>query len=379
MTLSEQSRPFLPTHYHILYDPPDQDGAEALLFVSQRRRIKIKGTMLREFKNQVLPLLDGRHSLSDIQSRVSALLPPENVRAGLDLLEQQGLIVAGRLGGAGGDVDRLAPQVNFLHELGRPAAEVQDSLSRARVSVLGLGAPGALVAAGLAAAGVGALRLIDDLPVREADRLHGPGFSRADTGAGRADATRAAIERSFPETAIEVRDGPIDSDEAMLAAADGADFVACCVDSSRSAYRHRLNRICDAARIPWISCAAAGFEAIVGPLVRPGETACHLCYTMRSVAAARDPEEEFGVQQFLDARRLDDSERREAFGFSVGLMANLAGLETLKALTQVGSCQTVGAVLVIDVLQSTLTRHVVLKNPRCPVCFPAAAGAPRPA
>jgi adenylyltransferase/sulfurtransferase len=212
--------------------------------------------------------------------------------------------------------------------------------------------------------------------VREADRLHGPIFARADIGVGRAEATRAAIERSSPETAIEVRDAPIESDEEMLAVTEEADFVACCVDSGRLAYRHRLNRVCDAGRIPWISCAAGGLEAIVGPLVRPGETSCHLCYTMRSVAAARDPEEEFNVQQFLDARRLDDSENREAFGFSVGLMANLTGLESLKALTRIGSCQTVGAILVIDVLQSSLKRHVVLKNPRCPVCFPAA---PRPA
>ena len=94
MTLSERTRPFLPTHYHILYDAPDEDGAEALLFISHRRRIKVKGTMLREFKNQVLPLLDGRHSLSDIQARVSTLLPADSVKAGLDLLEQQGLIVA---------------------------------------------------------------------------------------------------------------------------------------------------------------------------------------------------------------------------------------------------------------------------------------------
>jgi molybdopterin-synthase adenylyltransferase len=379
MTLSERTRPFLPTHYHILYDAPDEDGAEALLFISHRRRIKVKGTMLREFKNQVLPLLDGRHSLSDIQARVSTLLPADSVKAGLDLLEQQGLIVAEPPDPVGGDLARLAPQLNFFHEMGQPWREVQDRLSRARVSVLGLGAPGAVVAAGLAAAGVGSLRLIDDLPVREEDRLHAPMFARADTGARRVDAIRDAIERSSPETAVEVRDMAIDSDEAMLAVTEGSDLVACCVDSGRSAHRHRLNRACDAQRVPWISCASAGFEAVVGPLVRPGDTPCHLCYTMRSVAAARDPEEEFGVQQFLDARRLDDSDRRESFGFSVALMANLMGLESLKALTQVGSCQTLGAVVVIDVLQSSLKRHVVLKNPRCPVCFPATGDAARPA
>ena len=155
----------------------------------------------------------------------------------------------------GGDLGRLAPQLNFFHEMGQPWREVQDRLSRARVSVLGLGAPGAVVAAGLAAAGVGSLRLIDDLPVREEDRLHAPMFARADTVAcwvgTRYYALLDAIEwRSSPETAVEVRDTAIDSDEAMLAVTEGSDLVACCVDFGRSAHRHRLNRVCDAQRGP---------------------------------------------------------------------------------------------------------------------------------
>jgi adenylyltransferase/sulfurtransferase len=377
MPLTEQTRPFLPTHYYVIYDAPDEDGNEALAFVSERRRIKIKGTMLREFKNKVIPLLDGQNRLEDIQSRVAGLLPPESVKAALDLLEQQGLIVAENPDAGDGGASRLAPQLNFFHELGQPSREAQNRLTRAHVAVLGLGGPGALVASGLAAAGVGRLTLIDDLSVREADRLHGAMFAGAEIGAGRAEAARAVIGRSAPEAAIDVAEAPLDSDEQMRAAVDGADFVVCCVDSGRSAYRHRLNRACNAAGIPWLSCVSAGFEGIVGPMVRPGETACHLCYTMRSVAAANDPEEDFNVQQFLDDRRRDDSDNREALGFSAGLTAGLAGLETLKALAGVGVCQTVGAVLAIDFLQSGLKRHTVLKHPRCPVCFPAAPAGQR--
>ena len=63
-----------------------------------------------------------------------------------------------------------------------------------------------------------------------------------------------------------------------------------------------------------MTCVAAGFEGIVGPTVRSGETACYLCYTMRSVALARDPEEDFNFQQFLDSRRTDDGDKREEPG-----------------------------------------------------------------
>ena len=51
-------------------------------------------------------------------------------------------------------------------------------------------------------------------------------------------------------------------------------------------------------------------------------------------------------------------------------MANLTGLEILKALAGLGSSQTDGAILVVDFLQTSVRRHAVLRNPRCPVCFP---------
>jgi adenylyltransferase/sulfurtransferase len=94
---------------------------------------------------------------------------------------------------------------------------------------------------------------------------------------------------------------------------------------------------------------------------------------MRSVASARDPEADFTFQQFLDGQRADDADRRENLGFSAGLVANLAGLEILKSLAGLGPCQTDGSILLVDFMQTTVRRHVVLRNPRCPVCFPPAS------
>jgi adenylyltransferase/sulfurtransferase len=373
MAISEQMRPLLPTHYYILYEPPDDRGDEALQFISQRRRITVKGTMLREFKNEVLPLLDGRHTVAEIESLVADILPPANVNAALGLLEQQNLLIADAPGGGGNGLDRLAPQLNFFHELGLSSHETQQRLFNAKVSVLGLGGLGSLVATGLAAAGIGQLRLIDDLPVRESDGLYSPVYSAGDLGVGRARAVQRAIEERFAPVSVEPMESRIETDAQMETAIKGADFVACCADPGQSVYRYKLNRACDAARIPWITCTAAGFEGIVGPTVRPGKTACYLCYTMRSVASARDPEADFTFQQFLDGQRADDADRRENLGFSAGLVANLAGLEILKSLAGLGPCQTDGSILLVDFMQTTVRRHVVLRNPRCPVCFPPAS------
>jgi bacteriocin biosynthesis cyclodehydratase domain-containing protein len=373
MTISLHMRPLLPSCYYILYEPPDEQGDESLLFVSQRRRIKIKGTMLREFKRAVAPLLDGRHSVAEIEASVAGELPPGSVSAALQLLEDQNLLIADAPEQFSTLSSRLAPQLNFFHELGLAASEAQKRLSQARVSVLALGGLGSLVAVGLAAAGVGRLGLIDDLPVREADGLHSPIYTAADLGKSRASAVKEAIEARFSSVSVDAMDSRIETEAQIAAAIDGADFVACCVDSGESGYRYKLNRVCKDARIPWMTCEAAGFEGIVGPTVRSGETACYLCYTMRSVALARDPEEDFNFQQFLDSRRTDDGDRRESLGFAAGLVANLAGIEILKSLVGLDPLQTDGAILVVDFLRASMRRHVVLRNPRCPVCFPSGA------
>ena len=206
MTISLHMRPLLPSCYYILYEPPDEQGDKSLLFVSQRRRIKIKGTMLREFKRAVAPLLDGRHSVAEIEASVAGELPPGSVSAALQLLEDQNLLIADAPEQFSTLSSRLAPQLNFFHELGLAASEAQKRLSQARVSVLALGGLGSLVAVGLAAAGVGRLGLIDDLPVREADGLHSPIYTAADLGKSRASAVKEAIEARFSSVSVDAMD-----------------------------------------------------------------------------------------------------------------------------------------------------------------------------
>jgi bacteriocin biosynthesis cyclodehydratase domain-containing protein len=328
--------------------------------------------MLREFRNEVLPLLDGRHTLDEIKGLVAETLSAQSVDAAIGLLESQNVVISDAPNGAAAAPDRVAPQLNFFHEAGLAAREAQQRLAGAKIVMLGLGGIGSLIAAGLASAGVGHLELIDDGPVRDTDRFASPVHAFSDIGERRAQAVQRALGGRFEGSAVAALDARMDSDADLLAAVSSADFVVCCVDPAQSAYRYKLNRACDAARISWIACSAEGFEAIVGPTVRPGKTPCYLCYTMRSVATAGDPEADFAFHQFLDNRRTDDSDRREALGFSAGLIANLAGLEILKSLAGLSPGQTDGAILVLDILHAAIRRHVVLRNPRCPVCFPPA-------
>jgi len=373
VTMSPDSKPRLPSHYYLLYEPPDSKGDEALIFLSERRKVKLKGTSFREFLRHVVPLLDGRHTVAEIEQAATDLFPGREVSAALELLSQQHLLAEGD------DLSRanpaLAPQLNFFHEVSEKPGEVQQRLARATVSIVGLSGGGSLVAGNLAAAGVGHLRLIDNSAVLETDAYFDPVYHDADAGDTRTGVLQRAIQRRSPLVNVSIDDPPTDNEEALAASVAGSDLLVCCADRGQSALLYKLNRVCSRAAISWMSCTASGFEVVVGPTVRPNKTPCYLCYTMRSVACAENPEDAFGVHRFLDHRKHDDSGQRENLSVTVGLAASLLGLEALKFLTGFAPCATNGAILVADITEMAFKKHVVLRHPGCPVCF----GAPVPA
>ena len=362
-------KPRLPSNYRVWSEPPDDSGDEVLRFISARRSLKLKGHSFREFQNSVLPLLDGRHSFEEIQKQVEDLFNEEDLVECLRLLAAQNLLEEGDTCLQGEVARRLTPQLNFFHEVGGQAEVMQERLGNATVTVIGMGGVGAGAALSLAAAGVGTLRCVDALPVRETDVYFSPAFQIKDVGGSRAVAVARMIERSAPQVKTWVHDGAIKKEEEVRAVVEGADFVVCCLDASQSNLTFKLNRVCLAGGIRWTSCAVSGFELILGPTVHPPDSSCYLCYRMRAVACSINPEDAFVYERYLDRRKQDDSGTRENLVFGVGIAANIVGLEALKELTNIGEPSAVGRIVVFNLLELTCSSHVVLRKPWCPACF----------
>jgi bacteriocin biosynthesis cyclodehydratase domain-containing protein len=108
---------------------------------------------------------------------------------------------------------------------------------------------------------------------------------------------------------------------------------------------------------------------VVGPAVHPGQGPCYLCYRMRSVACAGNPEDAFAYERYLDRRRQDDGARRENLVFGAGLAAHLLGLEVLKELTGLSEPSLAGRILTVRLTDLQIERHTVLRKPWCPACF----------
>jgi adenylyltransferase/sulfurtransferase len=364
-------KPQLPSHYYVRFEPPDRSGDEQLHFTSERRKITLKGHTFREFQQRVIPLLDGTHSWETIQAQVSDIFEPEDLEKGLELLAENHLLRdADESGMAAGAGITLEPQLNFWHEMNMDALDTQQRLARATVTIVGLGGAGASAALSLGAAQVGNLRCIDGLPVGATDPYLSPAYSLEDLGTSRAETVRKKIASMNSAVRVEARADMLDSDEDVLGAIQGSDFVLCCVDPGYGSTIYKLNRACLKAQIPWTSCFVSGFEGVLGPTVYPRTTPCYLCYKMRAVACAENPEDEFAFQRFLDRRKHDDSGKRENLVFGVGMMGNLAGLEVMKGLTNFQAPSSEGRIVVIDFLDLTS------KKPWCPACgVPVAKGA----
>jgi adenylyltransferase/sulfurtransferase len=304
---------------------------------------------------------------------VSATFAPQDLEAALELLAAEGLLE---------DQDRDVPaapshlehQLNFFHEAGLDPELAQQRLRTAVVSVIGMGPVGAATAMALAAAGVGNLRCADPDLVLPSDPLLNPLFQQADTGKPRAEAICRKAAALAPAVKAIPYTEPMETDDALLQLVTGSDFAIGCIDQGMSNVMYRLNRACLQAGVRWTSGSVTAFEGIVGPTVKPFETACYLCYRMRAVACTENPEEEFAHLRFLDRRKRDDSGRRENLVFGPAIVGNLLALETFRSLLGVPAAAS-GRIIVFDFMESTSKKHVVLRKPWCPACFATKAKA----
>jgi bacteriocin biosynthesis cyclodehydratase domain-containing protein len=375
-------KPLLSRHYSVWVDPPDDAGDEVLHIVSEQRTLKLKGFAFREFRDRVVPLLDGTNSVDAIVDATRDVFSRDDLVASLSLLADHGIVVEGHRDehpdarpdgdcgdGAGHDgARRMAPQLNLFRELvpdGRP----DERLRASSVAVIGLGGVGTACALALAAAGVGTIRCIDALPVVPADVYLGPAVALDNVGRPRADVAAALIGGAAPGIRTDVHTAALgDEDDLRVAIAD-SDLVVCCLDAAQSNTIYKLNRVCLAADRRWITCAAAGAEVVVGPLFVPRRTACYMCYRMRTIACAGNPEDAFKYERRLDATKRDDSDQRANLVFGAAIAANLVALESVKVLSGVLESALVGRILTIRLTDLAVERHTVLRKPWCPACF----------
>lgn len=244
------------------------------------------------------------------------------------------------------EIERYARHL-VLAELGGPG---QQRLKAARVAIVGLGGVGAPAALYLAAAGVGALRLIDPDVVSLSNLQRQIAFSDDDIGQPKVEAGGRRLAGMNPHVEIEPAPERLTADNAGWLLED-CDLALDGTDDFET--RFAVNAACVAAGIPLVSGALGRWSGQVGVFQgRP-------CY--RCLVPEAPPEAETCA-------------RVGVVGALAGVVGAMAALEAIKLITGAGEALT-GRLLLYDGLAGTARTVALAADPACPVCGQGAAGA----
>ena len=237
------------------------------------------------------------------------------------------------------EIERYARHL-VLAEIGGPG---QQRLKAARVAMVGVGGVGAPAALYLAAAGVGALRLIDDDAVALSNLQRQILFAGADVGAPKVEAAARRLEALNPHVEIEPAPERLTPENAAWLL-EGCDLVLDGTDDFDT--RFAVNAACVAAGVPLVSGALGRWSGQVGVFAgRP-------CY--RCLVAEAPPEAETCA-------------RVGVVGALAGVVGSMAALEAIKLITGAGDPLT-GRMLIYDGLAGTARTVRLAADPACPVC-----------
>jgi adenylyltransferase/sulfurtransferase len=242
-------------------------------------------------------------------------------------------------------LDRYARHI-VLKEIG---GEGQRKLLDAKVVLVGAGGIGSPAIQYLAAAGIGAMRVIDDDEIALDNLQRQVLFGTPDVGRAKAEVAAEAVSRLNPDVRFEpVRERLSGSNVAALLA--DADVV---LDGSDNfATRLIVSDHCTAARIPLVSAAIGQFQAQIGTFRGwEPEKPCYRCF----------------VGDAFDAEDCDTCSDLGVLGAMVGVAGSWAAMEVIRQITGFGEEPT-GKLHVFDGLKPGLRTIRIAKDPGCKGC-----------
>ena len=232
----------------------------------------------------------------------------------------------------------------------------QEKLLRATALVIGLGGLGSPAALYLAAAGVGALTLVDHDVVELSNLQRQIVHDQAALDEAKAHSAAARVRALNPDVRVEPIARKL-SEQALAEAVAAADVVLDGTDNF--AARYAINAACVAARRPLVSGAAIRLEgqvAVFDP--RRADSPCYQCLYADAADAALNCAEN-GVAAPL-----------------VGIVGSVQAMEAMKLIAQVGEPLT-GYVLYLDAKRMEWRKLKLERDPACRTCgAPATAGVP---
>ena len=235
------------------------------------------------------------------------------------------------------DLQRYDRQI-MIEEIGEKG---QERLKKARIFIAGAGGLGSPISIYLAAAGVGAIRIVDNDTVDISNLNRQVLYGDRDIGRKKTHACREKLTLLNPTIQIETLCETI-TEKNIYPLVENFDLIIDAMDNF--SVRYILNRTAMEKSLPLFHGAVSGFEGRAMTVI-PGESACLKCMNRAPV-----PEEKFPV-----------------IGVVPAVIGAIQATEVIKYITGAGELLT-NRLLVYDGLSMRFTEFKVKKNPGCDHC-----------
>lgn len=224
--------------------------------------------------------------------------------------------------------------------------EGQEALKSASALVLGAGGLGCASTQYLAAAGIGALTLIDDDKVEVSNLQRQVLHNDNTVGMLKVESAKQALQTINPNVSVSTIAARLD-DSALHDLIEKHDIVLDCSDNLET--RNQLNRLCHQLKTPLVSGAAIRMEGQISVYTYQANEPCYQCLSAL-----------FGQQALTCV---------EAGIMSpvVGIVGAVQAMETIKVIADMGQPLS-GKILMLDAMTMSWREMKLSKQPACPVC-----------
>jgi adenylyltransferase/sulfurtransferase len=242
-------------------------------------------------------------------------------------------------------LDRYARHI-VLREIG---GEGQRKLRAAEVAIIGAGGIGSPAIQYLAAAGVGALRVIDDDAVALDNLQRQILFGTSDVGRAKTGVAGEAVARLNPDVRFDGRHERL-TDANVAALVHGVTLVLDGADNF--ATRLVVSDACTRARIPLVSAAIGQFQVQIATWRGwEPDRPCYRCF----------------VGDAFDADDCDTCAELGVLGAMAGLAGTFAALEAVRAIAPFGP-DPAGKLHLFNGLTPEMRSIRIVKDPSCKGC-----------
>ena len=242
-------------------------------------------------------------------------------------------------------LDRYARHI-VLRDIGGAG---QSKLLASHALLIGAGGIGCPAIQYLAAAGVGAISVVDDDVVSLSNLQRQVLYGAAQIGEAKVDAAAAAVAHLNPDVQFHAIEQRIDRDTSSEILTN-IDVV---IDGSDNfATRLIVNDLCLTSQVPLVSAAIGQFHGQIGTFTGwHSDRPCYRCF----VGDAHDPDD------------CDDCTTQGVLGAMCGLMGSFAAMEAIRLLTGFGE-DAAGKLHIFDGMKPSMRTITLSKDPACSSC-----------